>query len=90
MSTWDLAYRPLAEWRHHETKRQLDLLTRSELEMMNRSKKTVIITHKGEIEIEEYDYGLEGQLQWSEDFEEKHEKNIEEGASFPSLFGQRF
>jgi hypothetical protein len=82
MSTWDLAFRALAEWRLHETKRQLDLLIRTETEMMKRRRKTVIITHKGEIEIEEYDYGLEGQR--SEDFEENHEKNIEEGESFPS------
>ena len=59
MSTEDLAYKDLAEWRENEAKRQLHLMERTEKERAGVIPKTVINTKKGLFEIEEFDNGLE-------------------------------
>jgi hypothetical protein len=66
------------EWRDQRTKRQLDVLMKTELEMMVSSKKkTVIITHKGEIEVEESDKGLEGPMERiATSIEEIHKRHV--------------
>jgi hypothetical protein len=67
------------EWRDQLiTKRQLDVLMKTELEMMVSSKKkTVIITHKGEIEVEEFDKGLEGPMERNAtSIEEIHKRHV--------------
>jgi hypothetical protein len=52
MSTEDLAYKDLAEWRENEAKRQLDLIEKNEQENMGLSNRYLIKTHKGEEIIE--------------------------------------
>lgn len=53
MSTEELASKELAEWREQEAKHQLDIIQKTELELMNMSNKYLVKTHKGEEIIEE-------------------------------------
>jgi hypothetical protein len=51
---------------------------KTELKMMvSSTKKTVIITHKGEIEVEEFDKGLEGPMERiATSIEEIHKRDV--------------
>ncbi|EFX65711.1 hypothetical protein DAPPUDRAFT_32159, partial [Daphnia pulex] len=53
MSTEELASKELAEWREQEAKHQLDIIQKTELELMTMSNKYLVKTHKGEEIIEE-------------------------------------
>ena len=53
MTAEELASEELAEWRERETKHQLDIIQKTELEMMTMSNKYLVKTHKGEEIIEE-------------------------------------
>lgn len=53
MSTEELASKELAEWREQEAKHQLDIIQKTELELMSMSNKYLVKTHKGEEIIEE-------------------------------------
>jgi hypothetical protein len=52
MSTEDLAYNDLAEWRKNEAKRKLDLIEKVERERTGVTPKTLITTKKGLFELE--------------------------------------
>ena len=49
----EMASKELAEWREREAKHQLDIIQKTELEMMSMSNKYLVKTHKGEEIIEE-------------------------------------
>ena len=53
MTAEELASKELAEWREREAKHQLEIIQKTELEMMNMSNKYLVKTHKGEEIIEE-------------------------------------
>lgn len=53
MTAEELASKELAEWRERETKHQLDMIQKTEMELMNMSNKVLVKTHKGEEVIEE-------------------------------------
>lgn len=53
MTGEELASKELAEWRERETKHQLDIIQKTELELMSMSNKYLVKTHKGEEIIEE-------------------------------------
>lgn len=53
MTAEELASEELAEWRERETKHQLDIIQKTELELMTMSNKYLVKTHKGEEIIEE-------------------------------------
>lgn len=48
MSTEELASQELAKWRENETKHQLEMITKSELDMLAQGNSYVLKTHKGE------------------------------------------
>ena len=52
MSTEDLAYKELAEWRENEAKRKLDLIEKAGRERTGVKSKTLITTKKGLFELE--------------------------------------
>lgn len=53
MSTEELASQELAEWRNNENKHQLEMITKSELDMLASGNTYVLKTHKGEEVIQE-------------------------------------
>lgn len=53
MTGEELASKELAEWREREAKHQLDIIQKTELELMSMSNKYLVKTHKGEEIIEE-------------------------------------
>ncbi|KAJ8883504.1 hypothetical protein PR048_015348 [Dryococelus australis] len=48
----ELASQELAQWREREAKHQLDMIKKTELDLLNNPKNYVVKTHKGELEIE--------------------------------------
>lgn len=52
MSADEMASQELAEWRERENKHQIEMIRKTELDMMNQSKALVMKTHKGEEIIE--------------------------------------
>ncbi|XP_060518841.1 uncharacterized protein LOC132697387 isoform X2 [Cylas formicarius] len=48
LSPDDMASQELAKWREQEAKHQLDMIKKSELELLNSSRQYVLKTHKGE------------------------------------------
>ncbi|XP_023245015.1 uncharacterized protein LOC106637226 isoform X2 [Copidosoma floridanum] len=57
LSPEEMASQELAEWREKETKHQLDMIKKNELDMMAQAKSVVVKTHKGE-QIIENDGGI--------------------------------
>nr|CAI5865175.1 unnamed protein product [Callosobruchus analis] len=53
LSPDDLASQELAMWRERETKHQLDMIKKSELELLNCNRQYVLKTHKGEQVVED-------------------------------------
>ena len=53
MTAEEMASKELAEWREREAKHQLDMIQKTELEMMSMSNKVLLKTHKGEEVIED-------------------------------------
>lgn len=58
LSPDEMASQELAEWREKETKHQLEMIKKNELDLMAQAKSIVVKTHKGE-QIIENDGGLE-------------------------------
>ncbi|XP_058805626.1 death-inducer obliterator 1 isoform X2 [Phymastichus coffea] len=58
LSPEEMASQELAEWREKETKHQLEMIKKNELDMMAQAKSIVVKTHKGE-QIIENDGGIE-------------------------------
>ncbi|XP_011308200.1 death-inducer obliterator 1 [Fopius arisanus] len=58
LSPEEMASQELAEWREKETKHQLEMIKKNELDLMAQAKSIVVKTHKGE-QIIENDGGLE-------------------------------
>lgn len=52
LSPEEMASQELAEWREKETKHQLDMIKKNELDLMAQAKSIVVKTHKGELVIE--------------------------------------
>lgn len=55
MTADEMASQELAEWRERENKHQIEMIRKTELDMMNQSKTLVMKTHKGEEIIESRD-----------------------------------
>lgn len=55
MSADEMASQELAEWRERENKHQIEMIRKTELDMMNQSKALLMKTHKGEEIIESKD-----------------------------------
>ncbi|XP_050497701.1 death-inducer obliterator 1 isoform X2 [Diabrotica virgifera virgifera] len=53
LSTDDMANQELAQWREKEAKHQLDMIKKSELELLNCNRQYVLKTHKGEQVVED-------------------------------------
>lgn len=53
MTAEELASKELAEWREREAKHQLDMIQKTEMEMMSMTNKYLVKTHKGEEIIED-------------------------------------
>lgn len=52
----ELASQELAQWRQREAKHEIDMIKKSELELLSQAKTYVVKTHKGEQEIETDDH----------------------------------
>ncbi|XP_043471385.1 uncharacterized protein LOC122504370 isoform X2 [Leptopilina heterotoma] len=52
LSPEEMASQELAEWREKETKHQLDMIKKNELDLLAQAKSIVVKTHKGELVIE--------------------------------------
>lgn len=52
LSAEEMASQELAEWREKETKHQLEMIKKNELDLMAQAKSIVLKTHKGELVIE--------------------------------------
>lgn len=59
MTAEELASKELAEWREREAKHQLDIIQKTEMELLTMSNKYLVKTHKGEEIIEEAGKDLE-------------------------------
>lgn len=55
MTADEMASQELAEWRERENKHQIEMIRKTELDMMNQSKALLVKTHKGEEIIESKD-----------------------------------